>query len=322
MSDTEELSQEDQYEKDLLDAGKLEAKAAEEVADDAPEPVADIATPEKPEVEETAAEVAEAEEFFPGYKDLSDEAKAFVRAKMEAAEKVAEFQQIAGKAEADRRATVNKLAPLQREYQALLAKQKEAAVKQTDSTKGAAKAALEKFQRDYPDEAEALLAVNSQFETFAERAERENAELRERLDELAGNFQAQQVAVQRARERDAEYSALQQEHPDFREIDADPRFKAWLQACGDPVINLLNEGKASSTSFVLSNYKRDLQLADQLSGQPATPNTPASRPLARTVADPNPTARRTTAIPRSNSSAGLDGEEKYLAELREAGIDV
>jgi len=310
-----------------LNEEELFAQAEVPEKAEAVEPVeAPIVETAEPVVEpETVAEVAAAEEFFPGYAALPEESQKIVRERMEAAAKVAEFQQLARKAEADRRAVENNLAPTQRELQAARTKLREIENRASSVTDDDTKRALEKFQKDYPDEAQALLAVNNRIETLAERAARENAELREQFDALAGNFESQQRLIRETEQRNQEFSALQREHPDYQEIDADPRFKTWLQACGEPVLNLLRDGKASSTSFVLSNYKRDLQLADQLSGQTAPPNTSATKPLARSVADPNPTTRRTTVLPRSSSAGPMDEEDQFAAQIdmaRAAGYQI
>lgn len=321
--DNETLSPEELHEKHLRDAGLLDENepAAEEAEPEAVEEAA--AEPEKPD--EVAPEVeAAAEEFFPGYSQLPEESQRIVRERMEAAERAAELHQRLQQSERDRSAIQGRLAPTQRELEAYRTKLREIEEGQNKASRSSAKDVLDRFREQYPEEAAAIDAVNSQFETFAERTARENAELRERLDSLAGNFEAQKQEMLLAQQRDNEIARLREVHPDYLEIDADPEFKAWLAAVDEDKRALLLNGKASSTASVLSDFKRDRDYARLLlaQGEAAPANTPATRPLARTVADPNPTARRTTAIPRSNATAGLDGEEKYLADLRAAGHNV
>lgn len=326
------VTAEEQYVKDLeesdledeLEQGKDKpADTEEDDFADAGEEADDTAAEVDPEpVQETKAEVAAAEEFFPGYADLTDEAKAWVRGQKEKADQAEEFRIAAGRAEADRRATVGKLAPLQRAHQELLEKQKVAVVEQTDSSKAAAKAALEKFQKEYPDEAEALLAVNSQFESFAERLERENAALNERLANLDERVSARDKQAQMAEERSRDISILDKLHPDRAEINESEEWSAWVNAIDPYKIELLKSRDPVATAAVITDFKRDRELARLLSGQPATPNTPApKKPLARTVADPRPTSRRTTVPARSTSAAMSEGEQRYLDDLASSEID-
>lgn len=272
---------------------------------------------------ETPVEAQEAEEFFPGYKSLPEESKALVRESMELARKAQEYQQAAGKSEADRRATMNRIVPVQREIEDLRAKLREFEKSKENVSRNSAKSVLERFKEQYPEEAEALEAVNSQFESFAKKSEAEKADLIERLSRLENDIHLQRQEIESKNQYESEVAALRELHPDYLEIDADPEFKAWLQAVGDEVMPLLRNGKASSTAFVLSNFKRDREYARQLGG--AVPNTPAKKPLARSVADPNPTIRRTTALAHSNPASSLDGEDKFSVDLdlaRAAGFNV
>jgi hypothetical protein len=298
----------DTEEDDFADSGEADDTAAE------------VDHPAK--VEETKAEVAAAEEFFPGYADLADEAKAWVRGQKEKADQAEEFRAAAARSEADRRATVGKLAPLQKAHQELLDKQKVAKVEQTDSSKAAAKAALEKFQKEYPDEAEALLAVNSQFESFAERTERENAELREYITSLDKRVSARDEKYEQVEARNRDIAILEKLHPDRAEINESEEWAAWVEAVDPYKIQLLKSRDPVATAAVITDFKRDRELARLLSGQPATPNTPApKKPLARTVADPRPTSRRTTVPARSTSAAMSEGEQRYLDDLASSEID-
>lgn len=325
MASVDTLSPEELFAQQVREAG-LSTETPQEPAQESvdqpsdPEPAqAAQAAEEAPEHADTPAEAAAAEEFFPGYANLPEESKAIVRDSMEAAGKVREYQQMAGKAEADRRAVENNLGPTQRELAAARAKLREFEQKQTVAGRSGTRDVLEKFRKQYPEEAEAIDAVNSQFETFAEQSAREKAELLERLEKLEGNIQLQRAEIERTKQYEQEVAALRAEHPDYLDIDADPDFKVWLQAAGDDARSLLRNGKASSTAFVLSNFKRDRDYARVLSAQGAAPpNTSATKPLARSVADPNPTTRRTTALPRSNSAELLEGEDKFAAQLEEA----
>ncbi len=311
-----DVNEEEAFAQSVAEAGLSDAKP-------------DVVEETKAEAEErvdTPAQAAEAEEYFPGYASLPEESKQLIRGSLEAAKKTAEYQHMAGKAEADRRAVVARLAPTQRELEAARKKLQEFEAKQSVSSRSSAREKLEKFREQYPDEGEVIAAVSSQFESYAEQAEREKAELVQRLSALEGNIRLQTQELERTRQRESEISALRNEHPDYLEIDQDPEFKAWLQAVGPQVKELLMDGKASSTSFVLHNFKRDREYARllQASGT-ASPNTPAKKPLARSVADPNPTTRRATAFAHSNSAGSLDGEDKFSADLelaRAAGFDV
>jgi hypothetical protein len=328
----EELTGEEKHYQDLLAAGLVSeddgkpVEAAPEGEESAPEaePAAEPVKAEKaPESPDTPAEAAAAEEFFPGYANLPEASKAIVRSNMEAARQIDEYRNLAGKAEADRRNLHNRIAPTQRELEEAKKKLREFEQKQTTASRSGARGVLERFRKQYPEEAEAIDAVNSQFETFAEQSSREKAALLERLEALEGNVQLQRAEIERTKQYEQEVATLRAEHPDYLDIDANPEFKTWLQAVGEDAMSLLRNGKASSTAFVLSNFKRDREYARVLQAQGAAPpTTPATKPLARSVADPNPTARRTTAIPRSNSTAGLTGEDLHVANLQAAGYDI
>lgn len=327
VKDLEESDLEDELEQGKDKPADTEeddfAAAGEDPADTTAEIDNTAKVDQEPEpVPETKAEVAAAEEFFPGYAGLTEEAKAWVRGQKEKADQAEEFRAAAARSEADRRATVGKLAPLQKAHQELLDKQKVAKVEQTDSSKAALKAALEKFKEEYPDEAVPLLAVNQQLESFAERTERENAELREHVASLAKRINERDEKYEQAEARNRDIAILEKLHPDRAEINESPEWAAWVEAIDPYKIQLLKSRDPVATAAVITDFKRDRELARLLSGQPATPNTPApQKPLARTVADPRPTSRRTTVPARSTSAAMSEGEQRYLDDLASSEID-
>jgi hypothetical protein len=316
----EDLTGEDQHYQALVDAGLIdpEEENAEAAEVDETEGESTPEVEEKPTEEEEAA----AEEFFPGYSQLPEESQKIVRDRMEAAEKAAELQQRLQQSERDRSAIQGRLAPTQRELEAYRTKLREIEKSNDVTSKSGAEEVLARFAKQYPEEAEALQAVNNQFKSFAEKSEREKEELLAVVNEIRQNFE--HTKAEQETQREAE--RLKQFHPDFMEIDQDPEFHTWLKAIDEPKRKFFhaNSRNAEALASVLSDFKRDRDYARLLQGQgdAAPANTPASKPLARKVADPNPTSRRPTAIPRSNPTAGLAGEEKHVADLRAAGYDV
>ncbi len=326
-----ELTGEDKHYQDLLAAGLVGEDDAPEGDTGTPEPeaAAEPAKPEKaPERADTPAEAAAAEEFFPGYANLPEESQALVRQHMERASRVQELEKAAWQAENDRRATVGKLAPTQRELEEAKKKLREFEEKQTTASRSGARDVLDRFRKQYPEEAEAIDAVNSQLETFAEQTQKEKAELLERFEQLEKYLHLQSQAYESTRVVEQARAELQSLHPDYQDIEKDPDWKVWLKAI-DPVKQELFERNrthnAAVIASILTDFKRDRELArlyDLQGAGAASPTTPATKPLARSVADPNPTARRTTAIPRSNSTAGLTGEDLHVANLQAAGYDI
>lgn len=328
MAVVETLSPEDTFASQIAEAGLSTEKVVEAVEPAETETAAEVVA--EVEAPESETEVAAAEEFFPGYKDLPEESKALVRDSMETAQKAREYQQLAGKAEADRRATIGKLAPAQRELEEARAKLREFEKSQATSRRSGTKDVLEKFKSQYPDEAEALEAVNSQFETFAEQAEREREELAERFKALEAKYELQKQEAESREAIRVEREKLKEVHPDYEQINDDPAWKSWLNAIEAPKREFFDKNRrnAEVMASILTDFKRDRELArflDQQNAGTATPNTPAKKPLARSAADPNPTTRRTTAIPHSNPTGSMDGEDKFSAELeiaRAAGFNV
>ena len=154
-----ELTGEDKHYQDLLAAGLVGEDDAPEGDTGTPEPeaAAEPAKPEKaPERADTPAEAAAAEEFFPGYANLPEESQALVRQHMERASRVQELEKAAWQAENDRRATVGKLAPTQRELEEAKKKLREFEAKQTTASRSGARDVLDRFRKHYPEEAEGL----------------------------------------------------------------------------------------------------------------------------------------------------------------------
>lgn len=321
MADVNEtLSEEDQFAAAQLPGHEDPVEVADQAATLPLEPAA---------VTETPAEIAQAEEFFPGYAALPEESQKLVRERMEAADKAQELSARLYKAENERSAMAGKIAPIQREYAAARQRLKEFEEAQNNVRKSSAKDILAKYRAEYPDEAAALDAVNSAHEEFAERTARENAELREHLKALDGKFNSQFQEFESNKAFEQNRNTLAQEHPDFAEIDSSPQWKAWLGAIDEVKLQVFMENRHDPkvVASTLTDFKRDRYIAELLDAQGSTapPNTPAPKPLARSVADPNPTIRRSTALPRSNSTEGLDGADKFSADLeiaRAAGYPV
>jgi len=327
----EELTGEDKHYQDLVDAGLVKP---EEDAPQAPveavasEPVAALPdTQAAPQSPDTPAEAAAAEEFFPGYANLPEASQALVRQQMERAERAQELESRLRHVEQDHSALKGRVAPAQRELEAARARLKEIEQSRSTSTRAETKAKLDKFLKQYPEEADAILAVNGDLEALAEQSQKEKAELLERFNSLENSLRLQQQEFESTRALEQARATLKAAHPDYEEISADPTWKRWLDAV-DPIKKKLfqeNRQNAEVMASLLYDYKRDRDYARQLDLQnagTAPEKTPATKPLARSVADPNPTARRATAIPRSNSTAGLTGEDLHVANLQAAGYDV
>lgn len=298
---------------------QLEKEGLIEVTQD--EPVAEPAPETAPEPAQAAPEPIQAEapaEPFEGYSALPEAARKIVDDRLAAAAKAEELEQRARNAERDRLAVQGRLAPAQRELEVArkrLAEIDEASRKNATS---AAREKLDRYKEQFPDEAAPLDAVYGELRSDMEK-------FREEREAMAAELTAmrREAYVQKAR------SEIQRIHPDYHEIEDGPQsddFYAWLDtAPGNK--RLLELGGVENTAEVVTNYKRDKELARfyTQSGQSTAAPTPANKPLARAAVDPNPVLRKTTGVSRSGTASTSDEEENYanaVAELRAQGVPI
>ena len=206
------------------------------------------------------------------------------------------------------------LAPTQRELENLRRKMQEFEKSGTDSNKSKLQDAIARHNEMYPDDSGALSAV-------AETVDRNSSAIENRLNELQATIEHFKNKEYKAEQSDI----LAQYHPDWREIPAEPTWNVWLESLDPEMKELAGSRHAKDVTKLMSEYKRDKQLAELLfqQEQAAQGNQNPAAPAARNKpeVDPKPTTRRPIAVKAANGNT-LDGEDKFLAELDEAGYTV
>lgn len=102
------------------------------------------------------------------------------------------------------------------------------------------------LKEDYPDIAE---GTDSRINKATEPLMRKIAELEEKL-----------TPIQEKQKQDvigAEYTKLEQEHPDYVEISKDPAFHTWLGTQPLPIRSMIESEDATEASYLLRLYKND-----------------------------------------------------------------
>lgn len=274
--DVDQFNDDDAYEKAFSEWNDSQEKPDKEPEKVEPE------TPEEPE------EPQEDPEPFPGYKNLPDEARqAYDQATARAADWENRWKAQHGQLGPAQR----QLSQYQKRTQELERVVEELKKKQPEEDP-VAKAKREQWEKDFPDEAEAMKSQLTPIQRKLEEAEARLAKTAEAQEQ----FQ-RQVYV---REQQAE---LTKAHPDWREISQSEPFRIWASSLDEDDAALLDRMDAQSNIKMLNRFKQDLWIAEQEhkrvnEGQqqpPSKPSKPARSEVAPTsrtrqsgVARPNP----------------------------------
>ena len=227
-------------------------------------------------------------------------------------QEITEREQRAREMESRWKAQAGQLAPVQRKLAELerLQKQVQQQPQKTANPGGLSDEAWERYKQDFPEESR---AIEARLNPVAEQ-------LRTVAEELA--------YLKRERETERAFEAVREQHEDFDEIDNDPVFGLWMNdvKASDPIVaRMLEKGRldASEVSWLVTQYKRDLALANSLTQQ-SQPAAPAPNPRAQAAVDKRQQQKRDVPIrqhgqsARSGANAPVDPDEAEFAAFLEA----
>ena len=275
------------------------------VSDDEPtEP--EKAEPEQETEQEADPEPDEPDEPFPGYKGLPDEVRQHYD---QATARAADWEN-------RWKAQHGQLGPAQRQlsqYQRRtqeLERELEALKKQQPAEDPVAKAKREQWEKDFPEEAEALKSHLTPLQK----------ELEETKARLAQTYQAQQETQRQiyVKEQLAELSTA---HPDWRDVRQSEQFGLWVNSLDADDAALLDRMDAQSNIKLLTRFKQDMWIAQQhyelsKAGETQAPQQP-KKPARSDVA---PTSRvRQSGVARPNAN-WTRAEAEYADWLAQQGI--
>jgi len=263
---------------------------------------------EQPEAQEQAQPPAKQEPEQP--KDWTEELPEQFRERVR--QEIQEREQRAREMESRWKAQAGQLKPVQQKLAELerLQKQQAPAQKPTGNPGGMSDADWERFKQDFPEESRAFEArlnpVAEQLKTVAEKL----------------------AALERERETERALEAVREQHEDFDEIDNSPIFGMWVKDVkeSDPIVaRMFEKGRldASEFSWLITQYKRDLALANSISQQ-SQPAAPAPNPRAQAAVDKRQQQKRDVPIrqhgqsARSGANAPVDPDEAEFAAFLEA----
>lgn len=102
----------------------------------------------------------------------------------------------------------------------------------------------ETLKEDFPEIASAL---EKQLQNQSQRYEAQMAQMRDELKPI------QEQAYQQFKQ--SQYSILEQQHPDWREVAQTNEFRQWLSTQPQPVQQLVNSDAAPDAAFLIQSYK-------------------------------------------------------------------
>lgn len=109
---------------------------------------------------------------------------------------------------------------------------------------------------DYPDIAEGVQSL------FQQQTEQHKAELDRVRSELQPiQQQAHQSYI------DQQFSMLEQEHPDYRELATSNEFKQWVATQPHPVQQMIQSEQAGDAAYLLRAYKNDVSPGQQATSE-------------------------------------------------------
>lgn len=159
----------------------------------------------------------------------------------------------------------NRVAALSRKLHALTTgKADEPKPEEKSEAEKALDTQIEKLKEDYGDVATPLIAL-------IEKQAQELKQVRTFVSAMSEDQQAAHVA--------AELQALEERHPDFRQIAADPAFVSWREAQPENIQRLANSWDARETSVALTLYK-----SERMMGQSQRQDAPSEEKKPETAA--------------------------------------
>ncbi|MBV2128164.1 hypothetical protein [Arsukibacterium indicum] len=202
-----------------------------------------------------------------------------------------QLQQSHQKLESDHRANAGRVAALNRkteELQKALAErekqnggEKQDGVPSADDLKGKSFAEVE---QEFPEIADFL----------RHHVEQVKSEFTKQLTPLQESYQQQQERMQEQQQLEAkqqEYGRLQQAHPDFMDIVADPEFSNWVKKQPAQLQAIAASDNADDAAYVLTQFKRDKGVTkpqsarNNLSDHVTTPRKGTGRASASAITD-------------------------------------
>lgn len=243
-------------------------------------------------------------------KDWTDELPEQFRERVR--QEILEREQRARDMESRWKAQAGQLAPVQRKLAELerLHKQAGVAQKPAGNPGGMNDADWERYKKEFPEESR---IIESRLNPVAEQ-------LRTVADELA--------ALKRERETERAFESVREQHEDFDEIDNDPVFGLWMEdvKASDPIVaRMLGKGRldAGEVSWLITQYKRDLALANSISQQQQQSAVSAPNPRAQQAVDKRQQQKRDVPVrqqgqsARGSANAPVDPEEAEFAAFLE-----
>ena len=112
----------------------------------------------------------------------------------------------------------------------------------------------ETLKSEFPEWAE---AIEGQFAPKGAGQNNANFDLTSFQDAMAQNMGAMKAEMLAQATKLTELSKLEIKHPDYEEIDLDPKFKTWVAAQTADVITLAQSSRAKDVSVVLNLYKKN-----------------------------------------------------------------
>lgn len=281
------------------------------------EPAAEAAPESTPEANAAPPEgeaAAKAEELFPGYSALSDDARAKID---EIVHQRDDEHQNRLRAEQDAKRYRNQVLPIQRKLTALEQQRSAPApvtVAAPKAPQSAEQSRLERFRSELPDETAA----------FEELSDAKISPLKAQLDELKDALAHEQAKAYRA-ELEAE---LTSEDPHWLAKTKTTTFDEWAGAFGDtnsefydPVmaetIDRARKLERGAAIFVLRQFNRDL--ADYEAGREAPKAGKPAPQVRRPIPDPSP-RRSAVAVTEQPKEFASDQERRLYEWKRKQGV--
>jgi hypothetical protein len=288
--------------------------------------------PDPAPVVEATPPVTPEPEAFPGANLLPEDTRKAITERMQQAESLrADLE----RANFEKKQLADRVGPTQQQNARLQAEHAQAVKKlkeiEARGVNAKTREQLEAYKAQFPDEGALLenLTLEQQrareeLQTQIEQQKAHIENMRQQFDGLNSERQKQQMVQQ-------ERAILSQAHPDWPDAVKSQEFQIWRDNLPEEdkahYLPLLQSLKASDNIHVLNSFKRDLEFANVLRAQNATPThvapparradpTPDPDPVRRTTAPSSP-AGQPNADPRSKE-AFIETAE-YLKRMRAEG---
>ncbi|MHB0775423.1 hypothetical protein [Halomonas sp. WWR20] len=153
----------------------------------------------------------------------------------------------------------------------------------------------ESLKQDFPDIAKAL---ESKFGALSSHYEQQINQLKGQLQPIQQQAQDQMMQAQ--------YAALEQQHPDWRDTVSKPEFNNWLQQQPSAVQQLMSSESAADAAYLLSTYKLTTSPAPAAPQPNTNLQQRRQRQLQSAQTVPNRGGRPRSAIPDNDEDALFD----------------